>query len=151
MSEPDEMSQDGLTKLVALKVSIKIWSHIEAKGVGKRAAIEALGINSSDYLFQCPCCEYTYQQSYSDRAVLHCKEHCPAWLEFSAADNPRLGDDYPCERNPSSPYSKYPVHALNQQRKEHIYKQIGHDMVKLLKEAFERNLNESRLNRSMFD
>ena len=135
MSEPDEMSQDGLTKLVALKVSIKIWSHIEAKGVGKRAAIEALGINSSDYLFQ-----------------------CPAWLEFSAADNPRLDgdddddddDDYPCVRNPNSPYYRYPgMHP--QSLESNIYKQVGHDMVKLLEEAYKRNLNESRLNCSMFD
>ena len=150
MSEPDEMSQDGLTKLVALKVSIKIWSHIEAKGVGKLAAIEALGINSSDYLFQCPCCEYTYRQSYSDQAVLHCKEHCPAWLEFSATENSRLDDDFPCVRNPNSPYSKYPGVYCKSIENE-TYKQIGHDMVKLLKEAFERNLNESKLNCSMFD
>lgn len=32
-----------------------------------------------------------------------------------------------------------------------VYTEVGHDMVKLLKEAFERNLNESRLNCSMFD
>ena len=44
MSDPEEVSQDGLTKLVALKVSIKMWSYIEAKGVDKRAAIEALGM-----------------------------------------------------------------------------------------------------------
>ena len=150
MTESKEMTTDGLTKLDALRVSIKMWAHIEATGVGKRAALEALGMGSTDYLFQCPCCEYVYQHTCSDHAVLHCKEHCPAWLEFSATENSRLDDDYPCVRNPNSPYYRYPgMHHPSLESS--IYKQVGHGMVKLLKEAFERNLNDSRLNCSTLD
>ena len=150
MVEFKEMTTDGLTKLDALRVSIKIWAHIEDTGVGKRAALEALGMGSSDYLFQCPCCEYVYQHSCSDPAGLRCKEHCPAWLEFSATENSRLDDDYPCVRNPNSPYYRY-LGMHHPLLESSIYKQVGHDMVKLLIEALERNLNDSRLNCSTLD
>ena len=146
MSESNKMHTRSLTKLTALKVSIDMWAYIEANGVSKSEALEALGMVGSDYLSHCSCCEYVYQQGDWDCVNLPCKKHCPAWLEFSATENSRLDDDdYPCVRNPNSPYYRYTkMHPPSLESS--IYKQVGHDMVKLLKEAFERNLNESRLN-----
>ena len=139
MSESNKTYTRNLSKLTALRVSLKVWKHIEATGVGKSEALKALGMGGSDYLFQCPCCEYVYQKADMNCESLPCKKYCPAWLEFSATDNSRLDDDYPCVRNPNSPYYRYPgMHP--QSLESTIYKQVGHDMVKLLKEALERNL-----------
>ena len=150
MSESNKTHTKSLTKLTALRVSIDMWTFIEANGVSKSEALRALGMRGPDYLFQCSCCEYVYQQADRSCESLPCKKYCPAWLEFSATENSRLDDDYPCVRNPNSPYYRYPgMHP--QSLESTIYKQVGHDMVKLLKEAFERNLNESKLNCSMFD
>ena len=150
MTEPYKTRPNALTKLTALQVSIDMWAYIEANGVSKSEALKALGMRGSDYLFQCSCCEYVYQQADRNCASLPCKKYCPAWLEFSATETSRLDDGYPCVQNPNSPYYRYPgMHP--QSLESTIYKQVGHGMVKLLEEAYKRNLNESRLNCSMFD
>ena len=140
MTELDKTCTDGLTKLDALRVSLEMWKHIAATGVDKGKAMEALGMCSSDYLYQCPCCEYAFQQSKKDRAGLQCKDHCPAWLEFS--ERPDMDAGYPCVRNPNNPFYRYqwehPVSA-----EADIYREIGRGMVELLNEAYDRNLKDS--------
>ena len=150
MTESYKTRPNALTKLTALQVSLKMWSYIEAEGVGKSAALEALGIRGADYLYQCPLCEYVYQKMQGNYDKLPCKEHCPAWHEFSAPEHSTLDDHYSCVRNPDSPYSKYPgVHPKSLEST--IYKSVGRGMVKLLEKALERNLIESKQNCSMFD
>ena len=76
----------------------------------------------------------------SDYGGLQCEDHRPAWLEFSA--NFELGGDYPCVRNPNSPYCDYPVvHPVTADKD--MYKKIASNRLKLLVEAFERNLDDS--------
>ena len=150
MTESYKTRPNALTKLTALQVSLKMWSYIEAEGVGKSAALEALGIRGADYLYQCPLCEYVYQKMQGNYDKLPCKEHCPAWHEFSAPEHSTLDDHYSCVRNPDSPYSKYPgMHPKSLEST--IYKSVGRGMVKLLEKALERNLIESKQNCSMFD
>ena len=140
MTEQVKVHPEGLNKLDALRLSIKIWAHIEETGVCKTKAMEALGMCSSDYLYQCPCCEYVQQHTRSDYEGLQCEKHCPAWLEFSK--NFELGGDYPCVRNPNSPYSDYHgFHPVTEEKD--IYKSIASNMVKLLIEALGRNLVDS--------
>jgi hypothetical protein len=149
MTEQVKIHSEGLTKLDALRLSIAMWEHIEATGVRKPEAMEALGMRSSDFLFQCPCCEYVSQRARSDYGDLQCEDHygdlqcedhCPAWLEFSANFVP--GGDYPCVRNPNSPYCDYHVvHPVTAEKD--MYKKIASNMLKLLVEAFERNLDDS--------
>ena len=141
MTEQVKVQPEGLNKLDALRLSIKIWAHMEETGVCKTKAMEALGMGSSDYLHQCPCCEYVYQYARSDDdGWLKCEEHCPAWLEFSK--NFELGGDYPCTRNPNSPYHDY--HVILPVTEEDVrYKTIASNMVKLLIEALGRNLDDS--------
>lgn len=146
-SDDDVRSIDPtkLTKLTALQVSIKMWEHIEATGVGKTDALKALGFHDSDYLSGCPCCEYVSQQAIKLRGRLPCKEHCPAWYEFSAPDHSPLVADYPCVLNPDSPYVKYQgKHPSSLEAT--INKGVGRDMVRLLKKAYERIVDERRLN-----
>ena len=138
MTKPVKTPSDSLTKLDALRLSLKMWKHIEATGVGKIEAMEALGMCSSDYLAKCPCCEYTLQQSRKNLASLQCKEYCPAWLEFSEFSD--RDTTYPCVRNPISPYYRYSISDSAEN-----YKQTGRGMVKLLNEAYERNLKDSEL------
>ena len=136
----EQVHPEGLNKLDALRLSIKIWAHIEEEGVNKTTAMAALGMRSSDYLYQCPCCEYVQQHTSSDHEGLQCEEHCPAWWEFS--ENFDLGGDYPCVRNPKSPYSDYHgFHPVTEEKD--IYKSIASNMVKLLIEALGRNLDDS--------
>ena len=97
-------------------------------------------MGSFDYLHQCPCCEYVSQHTRSDDDWLQCEEHCPAWLEFSK--NFELGGDYPCVRNPNSPYHDY-HRILPVTEKNDVYKTIASNMVKLLIEALGRNLDDS--------
>ena len=150
MTESYKTRPNALTKLTALQVSLKMWKHIEATGVVKSKALEALGLRGSDYLYQCPLCEYVYQKMQGNYEKLPCKEHCPAWHEFSAPEHTPLDNHYPCVGNPDSPYHKYPgMHPISLEST--IYKSVGRGMVKLLEEALERNLNESKLNCSMFD
>ena len=150
MTESYKTRPNALTKLTALQVSLKMWSYIEAEGVGKSEALEALGIRGADYLYQCPLCEYVYQKMQGNYDKLPCKEHCPAWHEFSAPEHSTLDDHYSCVRNPDSPYSKYPgMHPKSLEST--IYKSVGRGMVKLLEKALERNLIESKQNCSMFD
>ena len=150
MTESYETRPNALTKLTALQVSIKMWKYIEANGVSKSEALRALGMRGSDYLHQCPLCEYVYQQADRSCESLPCKKYCPAWLEFSATENSRLDDDYPCVRNPNSPYYRYQgIHPKSVEST--IYKSVGRGMVKLLEKALERNLIESKQNCSMFD
>jgi hypothetical protein len=140
MTEQVKIHSEGLTKLDALRLSIAMWEHIEATGVRKPEAMEALGMRSSDFLFQCPCCEYVQQHTRSDYEGLQCEDHCPAWLEFSANFVP--GGDYPCVRNPNSPYLDYQrIHLVTEEKD--IYKKIASNMVKLLIEALGRNLDDS--------
>ena len=140
MSEQVKVRPKGLSKLDALRLSIRLWSHIEETGVCKSKAMEALGMCSSDYLHQCPCCEYVQQRTRSDYEGLQCEEHCPAWLEFSK--NFELGGDYPCVRNPDSPYHDYHgCHPADAEKD--IYKAIASNMIKLLIKALERNLDDS--------
>ena len=140
MTDQVKVQPEGLNKLDALRLSIKIWAHIEEAGVYKTTAMEALGMGSSDYLNHCPCCEYVKQQMRSDYEWLQCEEHCPAWLEFS--EDFELGGDYPCTRNPNSPYYDY-HRILPVTEEKDIYKPIASNMVKLLIEALERNLDDS--------
>ena len=140
MAEQVKIHSEGLTKLGALRLSIAMWKHIEATGVRKTEAMEALGMCSSDFLAQCPCCEYVSQRARSYYEGLQCEDHCPAWLEFSA--NFKLGGDYPCVRNPNSPYYDYPGARRTTAEKD-IHKRIASNMLKLLIEAFERNLDDS--------
>lgn len=79
-----KIHSEGLTKLDALRLSIAMWKHIEATGVRKPEAMEALGMCSSDFMAQCPCCEYVSQRMRINVKGLQCEDHCPAWLEFSA-------------------------------------------------------------------
>ena len=134
-----------LTKLTALQVSIKMWEHIEAKGVSKTDALKALGFHHSDYLYQSPCCEYVVQQANKPFAMLPCKEYCPAWYEFSASDHSPLTAVCPGVLYPASHYTEYPE-TLSESLEVAVNKIVGRDMVKLLKEAYERNINESKLN-----
>lgn len=138
MTKPVKTPSDSLTKLDALRLSLKMWKHIEATGVVKIKAMEALGMCSSDYLSQCPCCEYVFQRTSKDRAGLQCKEYCPAWLEFS--EHPDMDTTYPCVCNPNSPYYRYSISDSAED-----YKQTGRGMVKLLNEAYERNLKDGEL------
>ena len=145
MTESYKTRPNTLTKLTALQVSLKMWGYIEAEGVSKSKALEALGLHGSDYLYQCPLCEYVYQKMQGNYEKLPCKEHCPAWHEFSAPEHSQLDDQYPCVENPDSPYHKYPgMHPISLEST--IYKSVGRGMVKLLEEALERNLNEGNLN-----
>ena len=140
MTEQVKDHPSGLNKLDALRLSIRVWAHIEETGVCKARAMEALGMCSSDYLYQCPCCEYVQRRTRSDYEGLQCSSHCPAWLEFS--ENFNLGGDYPCVRNPKSPYSDY--HGLHPATEEKaIYKSIASNMLKLLIKALGRNLDDS--------
>ena len=140
MTEQVKDHPSGLNKLDALRLSIRVWAHIEETGVCKTSAMAALGMRSSDYLYQCPCCEYVQQRTRSDYEGLQCEEHCPAWWEFS--ENFELGGDYPCVRNPKSPYSGYHgFHPVNEEKD--IYKSIASNMTKLLIEALGRNLDDS--------
>ena len=140
MTEQVKDHPSGLNKLDALRLSIRVWAHIEETGVCKTMAMGALGMCSSDYLHQCPCCEYVQQHTRSDYEGLQCEEHCPAWLEFSK--NFELGGDYPCVRNPKSPYSDYHgLHPVDEEKD--IYKSIASSMLKLLIEALRRNLDDS--------
>ena len=139
MTEQVKIHSEGLTKLDALKLSIMLWKHIEETGVRKPEAMEALGMCSSDFLAQCPCCEYVSQRSGYD--WLRCEDHCPAWLEFSK--NFELGGDHPCVRNPKSPYHEY-YYVINPATAEKdVYKKIASNMVNLLIEALGRNLDDS--------
>ena len=140
MTEQVKVHPEGLNKLDALRLSIKIWAHMEETGVCKTRAMEALGMGSSDYLYQCPCCEYVQQHTCSNDDWLQCEVHCPAWLEFSK--DFELGGDYPCTRNPNSPYHDYHV-ILPVTEENDIYKTIASNMVKLLIEALGRNLDDS--------
>ena len=134
-----------LTKLTALQVSIKMWEHIEATGVDKTDALEALGFHDSDYLSECPCCEYVRQQDNMPFGIFPCKEHCPAWYEFSASDHSPLVANYPCVLNPDSPYVLYlKIHPSSLEAT--INKGVGRGMVRLLKKAYERIVDERRLN-----
>ena len=99
-----------------------------------------MGMCSSDFLAQCPCCEYVSQRMRSNDEGLQCEEHCPAWWEFSA--NFELGGGYPCVRNPNSPYHDYYVINPATAEKD-MYKTIASNMLKLLNEALERNLDDS--------
>ena len=140
MADQVKVRPKGLSKLDALRLSIKLWSHIEETGVCKSKAMEALGMCSSDYLHQCPCCEYVGQRTRNYYEGLQCEEHCPAWLEFS--ENFELGGDYPCVRNPNSPYSGY--HGFHPAALEKdTFKAIASNMIKLLIKALERNLDDS--------
>lgn len=140
MTEQVKVQPEGLNKLDALRLSIKLWAHMEETGVCKTRAMEAMGVGSSDYLYQCPCCEYVQQHTRSNDDWLECEKHCPAWLEFSK--NFELGGDYPCTRNPNSPYSDY--HRILPVTEENdAYKTIASNMVKLLIEALKRNLDDS--------
>ena len=140
MAEQVKIHSEGLTKLGALRLSIAMWKHIEATGVRKTEAMEALGMCSSDFQYQCPCCEYVSQRTRSNDDWLQCEDHCPAWLEFSA--NFELGGGYPCVRNPNSPYHDY-HRILPVTEEKDIYKTIASNMVKLLIEALGRNLDDS--------
>ena len=140
MTEQVKVQPEGLNKLDALRLSIKLWAHMEETGVCKTRAMEAMGVGSSDYLYQCPCCEYVQQHTRSNDDWLECEKYCPAWLEFSK--NFELGGDYPCTRNPNSPYSDY--HRILPVTEENdAYKTIASNMVKLLIEALKRNLDDS--------
>ena len=140
MTEQVKVQPEGLNKLDALRLAIKIWAHMEETGVCKTKAVEALGMGSSDYLYQCPCCEYVSQHTRSNDVWLKCEEHCPAWLEFSKNFEP--GGGYPCVRNPNSPYHDYHV-TFPVTKEKDIYKTIASNMVKLLNEALGRNLGDS--------
>ena len=150
MTESYKTRPNALTKLTALQVSLKMWRYIEAEGVSKSEALNALGLCGSDYLYQCPLCKYVYQKMQGNYNKLLCKEYCPAWQEFSAPEHSTLDYCYPCVGNPDSPYHKYPgIHPKSLEST--IYKSVGRGMVKLLEKALERNLNESKQNCSLFD
>ena len=56
MTEQVKVHPEGLNKLDALRLSIKIWAHIKETGVCKTRAMEALGMGSSYYQYaQTPC------------------------------------------------------------------------------------------------
>ena len=142
MTEPYKTRPNALTKLTALQVSIKLWKHIEATGVGKSEAFEALGLRGSDYLYLCPLCEYVYQKVHGNYVKLPCRDYCPAWHEFSAPAHSKLDAHYTCVANPGSPYHEYPgLHPIALESA--IYKSVGRGMVELLEKALERNLDES--------